>query len=217
MLSNRLIQIAKLIDNNKVVFDVGSDHALLPCFLLRNNICEKVYAGEISDGPFNKVKDTIKKYHYEGKLIPVFSDGLQNASDDVEVVVIAGMGFYTIKHILDNCDVDKYDYFIVQSNTDVNLLRQYISDHNYTILDEVVVKDGFYYQIVKFSSKYHEKYSDLEIKYGPKNIEKRDEEFINYLIDYKNRLIDVNVRANKEEYRQIISEINELLVYNVKH
>ena len=217
MLSERLKEIARLIEKDKVVFDVGSDHALLPCFLLENGICSKVYAGEVADGPYKRVKETVKKYHYEGRLIPVFSDGLENAPEDVQVVIIAGMGFYTIKHILDNCDVNRYEYFIVQSNTDVDLLRQYICDKRYTIEDESIVKDGFYYQIVRFSGKRHRKYSDLQIKYGPINLKKKDELFIDYLKSEKKRLEEVNERANKEEYRRTIEEIDGLLVYNVKH
>ena len=61
MISNRLLQIAMLVERNKVVFDVGSDHALLPCFLLQKGISEKVYAGEIAEGPLNKVKEAVEK------------------------------------------------------------------------------------------------------------------------------------------------------------
>ena len=217
MLSKRLTEIAEMIDNNKVVFDVGSDHALLPCFLLQKGISEKVYAGEIAEGPLNKVKEAVKRYEYEGRLIPVFSDGLENAPEDVEVVVIAGMGYYTIRHILDNCDVSKYEYFIIQSNTDVDLLRAYIAEKGYEIIDEKVVHDGFYYQIIKFRVKYHQEYTPLEIRYGPINIKRMDATFIEYLTDLKKRLEEINVRANKEEYRQTISEIEDLLVYNVYH
>jgi len=217
MLSKRLTEIAKMIDKNKVVFDVGSDHALLPCFLLKEGICKKVYAGEIAQGPLNKVKEAVSSYGYEGKLIPVFSDGLKDAPEDCEVIVIAGMGFYTIKHILDNCDVEKYDYFIVQSNTDVDLLRSYIAEKGYEIIDENVVHDNFYYQIVKFRYSEDKKYSPIEIKYGPINISRMDETFVEYLNELKIRLQDINVRANKEEYRQTIREIDALLVYNVMH
>ena len=217
MLSERLLQIAEMIDNNKVVFDVGSDHALLPCFLLRNNITEKVYAGEVAEGPLNKVKEAVRRFGYEGKLIPVFSDGLENAPDDTEVVVIAGMGYYTIRHILENCDVSRYDYFIVQSNTDVDQLRAYIAKKGYEIIDEKVVHDGFYYQIIKFRYAEHKEYTPIEIKYGPVNIKRMDDTFIEYLKDLKKRLEDINVRANKAEYRQTISEIEDLLVYNVYH
>lgn len=217
MLSERLLEIAEMIDNNKVVFDVGSDHALLPCFLLQKGISKKVYAGEIAECPLNKVKEAVKRYGYEDRLIPVFSDGLENAPDDVEVVVIAGMGYYTIRHILDNCDVSKYEYFIIQSNTDVDLLRAYIAEKGYEIIDEKVVHDGFFYQIVKFKAGDHKEYTPLEIKYGPINIKRMDAVFIDYLTDLKKRLEEINVRANKAEYSQTISEIEDLLVYNVYH
>lgn len=212
MISKRLQEIASLIEKNKVVFDVGSDHALLPCFLIENNITNKVYASEVNEGPYQKVIETINKHHLQDKIIPFFTDGLNNCPDDVDIVVIAGMGYYTIEHILNDTVVNKYDYIIVQSNSDVDLLRKYISDHNYTIEDEKVVKDGFYYQIVKFSGKYHDKYSYLDIKYGPVNLKNKDKIFVDYLNDLKDRLIKINVNANKDDYKQTIREIEEFLV-----
>ena len=212
-ISKRLLKIVEMIDKNKVVFDVGSDHALLPCFLIMNDITDKVYAGEITEGPNKKSIENISRYDLDGKVIPVLSDGLENASDDVEVVVIAGMGFHTIKHILDNCDIDRYEYFIVQSNNDVDKLRKYISDHNYTILDENIVHDDFYYQIIKFSSKYHDNYDDISVKYGPILLERKDDVFIEYLRYYCKHLKQINKKANKDEYAKTIKEIEEIL-YN---
>lgn len=211
MISNRLIEVSKMINSNKVVFDVGSDHGQLPCFLVMNNIVSKAYAGDNKVGPLNNAKETINKYHLNDKVIPVLSDGLKNASDDVEVVTICGMGYYTIEHILNNCDPNKYDYFIVQSNTDVDLLRKYISDKHFTILDETVVKDEFYYQIIKFNTDYHESYSNLEIKYGPVLLKNMSKQFIDYLLDYKERLISINVKANSPKYADTIKEIENIL------
>ena len=213
MISSRLLQIAMLVERNKVVFDVGSDHALLPCFLVQNNISRKVYAGEIAEGPLNHVKETVKKNNLEGKVIPVFSDGLAKAADDVDIVIIAGMGYHTIKHILDSCEVERYQYFLIQSNTDVDMVRRYISDHCYTIEDERVVYDDFYYQIIRFSADYHEPYSEMEIKYGPVLLKRRDEVFIAFLADSLKRLKEINERANKKEYDEKILEIERLL-YN---
>ena len=212
-ISKRLLKIVEMIDKNKVVFDVGSDHALLPCFLIMNDITDKVYAGEITEGPNKKSIENINRYDLDGKVIPVLSDGLENASDDVEVVVIAGMGFHTIKHILDNCNIGKYEYFVVQSNNDVDKLRKYISDHNYTILDENIVHDDFYYQIIKFSSKYHDNYDDISVKYGPILLERKDDVFIEYLRYYCKHLKQINKKANKDEYAKTIKEIEEIL-YN---
>ena len=204
MISNRLLQIAMLIERNKVVFDVGSDHALLPSFLVENGICDKVYAGEIALGPLDNVKQMIKRNGLEGRVIPVFSDGLSKAQDDVDIVVIAGMGFHTIKHVLESCDVSRYQYFLVQSNTDVDELRRYISEKGYTIEDERVVYDGFYYQVIRFSADLHEPYSEMEIKYGPILLKRRDEVFIAYLKDLLERYKKINESANKKEFEEKI-------------
>jgi len=213
MISNRLLQIAMMVEKNKVVFDVGTDHALLPCFLIENDIIQKAYAGDIAAGPLNKANETIQRHHLEGKVIPILSDGLSKAPLDTDIVIIAGMGYYTIRHILDQCDINRYQYFLLQSNTDVDLLRNYISEHGYTIEDERVVYDGFYYQIIRFSSDLHEPYTDEEIRYGPILLKRRDEIFLSYLQDLRIRLMEINRKAKKDEITEKIQEIEKIL-YN---
>lgn len=213
MISDRLAAIAYMIDKNKVVFDVGSDHGLLPCFLVESGISPKAYAGDIGQEPLNNAIENINKRGLTDKVIPVLSDGLAKASEDVDVVVISGMGYHTIKHILDSCDVSQYQYFLVQSNTDVELVRQYISDHEYTIEDERIVYDDFYYQIIKFSADMHDKYSDLQIKYGPVLLKKRDHIFLDFLRSKHDKLVEINEKANKKEYEDTIKEIESIL-YN---
>ena len=213
MISDRLAAIAYMIDKNKVVFDVGSDHGLLPCFLVESGISPKAYAGDIAVGPLNNAKENINKRGLTDVVIPVLSDGLEKASNDVDVVTISGMGYHTIKHILDSCDVSRYQYFLVQSNNDVELLRKYISEHGYTIEDERIIYDDFYYQIIKFSADMHDPYTDLQIKYGPILLKKRDHMFLNYLKEKHDKLVEINERANKEEYSITIKEIEDIL-YN---
>ena len=214
MLSKRLKAIADFVEKDKVVFDVGSDHGLLPCFLVEEGICKKVYAGDIGAGPLEHAKENIKIHHLEDKVIPILSDGLDEANDDVEIVIISGMGYHTIRHILENCDVASYDYFILQSNKDVDLLRQYLSDRHFTIEDEKIVHDGFYYEIIRFSSVWHAEYNYQEIKYGPILLKNRDEVFIEFLEDKRRRLVEINKKAHSVEYAKTIKEIEEI-VYNI--
>ena len=213
MISARLLQIAMLIEKNKVVFDVGSDHALLPSFLVENGISEKVYAGDIAPGPLKQAQNNIEKHGLTDQVIPILSDGLAKAPEDVDIVVISGMGYHTIRHILESCDVSRYQYFLLQSNTDTDLLRRYLSEKNYTIEDERVVYDSFYYEIIRFSADMHEPYSEKEIKYGPVLLERMDEVFTAYLKDKRRRLEEINRQANKPEYEQMMKEIDEIL-YN---
>ncbi len=181
MLSKRLLEIANLIDKDKVVYDVGSDHGLLPCFLLIENKAKKAYAVDNKIGPLNRAKETIDKYHLNGKVIPILSNGIDDIREDVDIITISGMGYYTVEKIFEDKDLSPYMKIIVQVNKNTDLLRKYISDHHYTILDERVVFDGFYYEIVVFNTNYHENYSDLEIKYGPILIKNKDLVFKEYL------------------------------------
>lgn len=184
MLSKRLLTIAKLVDKNKVVYDVGSDHGLLPCFLLTNNICPKVYAVDNKKGPLDKAKENARRFNVEDRMICKLSSGIEDIENDVNIITIAGMGFYTVKEILEGKDLSKYDKLIVQVNKDVDGLRRWISDNNYTILDEEVVFEDHYYEIVVFNTKEYKKLSEEEIIFGPINLKKKSKTFKDYL-EYK--------------------------------
>lgn len=211
MLSKRLLKIAELIDENKVVYDVGTDHGLLPCFLVLNKNCPKVYACDNKIGPLNKAKANIEKYELEGKVIPVLSSGIDDIKDDVNIITIAGMGFFSVKDIFEGKDLSKYDKIIVQVNKDTNLLRKWISDHNYSIIDECIVYDDFYYEIVVFNANKGPKLSDLELKYGPINLRDKTDTFKEYLAYIGLKLASINKKAHKQEYENTINEINDII------
>lgn len=211
MLSKRLLKIAELIDENKVVYDVGTDHGLLPCFLVLNKNCPKVYACDNKIGPLNKAKANIEKYELEGKVIPVLSSGIDDIKDDVNIITTAGMGFFSVKDIFEGKDLSKYDKIIVQVNKDTNLLRKWISDHNYSIIDECIVYDDFYYEIVVFNANKGPKLSDLELKYGPINLRDKTDTFKEYLAYIGLKLASINKNAHKQEYENTINEINDII------
>ena len=211
MLSDRLLAISKLIDNDKVVFDVGSDHALLPCFLVKEGICPKAYAADNKEGPLNRAKETIKRYGLENKVIPVLSDGLDKITDDVDIVTICGMGYHTVERILDRHDLTPYEKIIVQVNKDNEELRRYISDHGYTIIDELVIWDGFYYQVEIFNARPHNRYGAFEISYGPKLLEKKDDTFKDYLRYRIKKLKVIYSRSHNEDLLKEIGEMEAIL------
>ena len=185
MLSKRLTAIANLVPKAKVVFDVGSDHGLLPCYLVEKGISTKVYAGDNKEGPLSSAKANIEAHSLKNQVIPVLSDGLDQASADVEVVIIAGMGYHTAVAILDKADVSNYDLIIVQINKNVDLLREYISNHNYLIVDEdVVYEDDKYYEIIAFKVNSGSKLNYREINFGPILMKKASLVYKEYL-DYR--------------------------------
>lgn len=210
MISKRLLKIASLINKDDVIYDVGTDHGLLPCFLMENNLCKKAYAIDDKQGPLDNCIENIKIHNLEGKVIPKLSNGIDDIEDDVTTVIIAGMGFYTLKEILDNKDLSN-KRFIIQINKNIYEFRKYISDHNYKIINEEIVFDDFFYTIIEFTSEKGEKLSFEELHYGPILIKNKSEDFINYLKDQKRILMVNNMKYFDPFNEKLIETIDHII------
>jgi tRNA (adenine22-N1)-methyltransferase len=183
MLSNRLTAVYNAVIDSEIIADVCTDHAFLPIELVKNNKVKKAYACDIAEGPLEFAKSNIIKENLEDKITTMLTDGIQNLPKEVDTLVIAGIGYYTVEEIL-NHDIEKLYNFkriVVQVNKDVRFLRQWISDHHFTILDETIVYEALYYQIISFNTNFHRTYSFLEISLGPILMERNEPLFIEYL------------------------------------
>lgn len=168
-LTKRLQALLDLVPLDCVVADIGSDHAILPCALMQQKRCKHAYACDINEGPLQHAKETIAKYDLQQQVTPVLSDGLTNVPEDATVYVIAGMGFETIKMILEQNEdkIKKAKQMIVQCNRDVPALRKWISDHNCSILKETIVYEGHYYEMIVFAYGNKQELSEEECLFGP--------------------------------------------------
>ena len=210
-LSKRLTKIAEKVEHDAIVYDVGCDHALLSCFLIEKGIAKKVYAGDNKIGPLKMAKANIEALKLEDKVIPILADGLKEAPLDVDTVIIAGMGFNTLKTILDEVDVTRFKRFVVQINHQVKELRKYISDHRFKIIDEEVVEDGHYYEIIVFAPTKGKRLTPLEIDYGPILIKRKDEVFKDYLRQKRDKLLTIKESHEDKAIIQAIKEIDALI------
>ena len=143
-LSKRLKVIADMVDNTNVLADIGCDHALLDIYLLNNNIIKKSIACDITEGALKQAKINIKKYNVKN-IETRLSDGLNEITyeDKIDTIVMSGLGDYKIINILNN-NLEKLknvSEIIIQSNTGVKNIREYMQSINYNILDEKLIKD----------------------------------------------------------------------------
>lgn len=210
-IDNRLKDIASMIDKCHSIADIGTDHGYLPIFLIQNNIIDRAYACDIAINPLKKAQANIKKYQLDDKIKTVLSNGLENVYQDVDYVIIAGMGANLIIDILKN-KKKAYPYMILQANLNNELLRRYLSENNYTIIDEKIsYVNKKYYEIIKVRNGY-EKLNDLQIKYGPINLLKKSKLFIEKwqatLNKYKN--IILNFKGNSNDLNKLLINIKEI-------
>ena len=211
MISKRLLTIASLIDNDAIVADIGSDHALLPCYLVREGIVSKAYAVDNKQGPLNAAIENIDAYGFQEQIIPVLSAGLNNLKEDVNTVVIAGMGYSTIsKIILDDLELAKrQNRIIIQCNNHLHKLRQLLFDLNFDIEKEafLIINDVEY---IIMAVKYIEtKLSKPEIYISEYLLKMNDKEYIDFLHNRKVHLEDLKSYNDdfKIEYKTIVKHI----------
>ncbi|MBE6114626.1 MAG: SAM-dependent methyltransferase [Erysipelotrichaceae bacterium] len=182
-LSKRLSRVASYMEEGGILADIGSDHAYIPVLALLEKKVPKAYACEVVEGPLQSSIKTIKEHGLEGKVIPVLSDGLTNVPEDITEFIIAGMGAYTILDILKEGreKVLKCRRGILQTNSHAELIREYLSEMHYHIFEEEVVEeDGKYYEIIVFEPANGMKLSAEEIFFGPVNLRRRTDTFIQY-------------------------------------
>lgn len=185
-LSFRLQQIADLISkykNGEVLADIGTDHAYLPCYLLKNHIISKAYACEVAQGPYESSQATIVQNHLENQVIALLGDGIDPICDkDTDMIVIAGMGAYLISEILEkNLDYIKCVHtMFLQPNANSDHLRKYLFDHGFMIIDEKIVKDGHhvYEMMVVNHAKENVPYDEYDVVFGPVLKKNKDPLFI---------------------------------------
>ena len=139
-LDNRLMTAAALCRSGGVICDVGTDHALLACYLAKNG-AKEVIASDINDGPLESARRTVEQEGCDN--VRVFkSDGLQQI-DYADDVIICGMGGELIADIIAGCRfLTKDTRFILQPMTKAEVLRRRLYADGFEILEERTAYDG---------------------------------------------------------------------------
>lgn len=210
MISNRLKSLAKYIDKDDILIDIGCDHALLDIYLVKNKIVDKLIVSDIHESALKAGIENIKKYKLEAKIDARLGDGLKvlTDKDNINTILISGMGTSTIKSILDGFPLENIKKLVLQSNNDHELLRKFITSLGYYITAEEYFVDNKKNYINIVFQKGQKKYSTLELKYGPYLI--KDANYLNFEL---NKCIKIyNLIPNmKIKYRlRLKREINKI-------
>lgn len=138
-LSNRLNLCAEMITPGSSIADIGTDHAYIPIWLALNGKIKSALACDIRNGPLENASKNIEKYNLHNIIKTRLSDGFSNIEEnEVDEIIIAGMGGNIISNILVNCHwKNKKDkIFILQPMKYEERLREFLAKNGYSIKKE---------------------------------------------------------------------------------
>ncbi len=144
-LNARLRAVADYVCGGALVVDVGCDHAILPIELYRENRVKRVIACDIGEGPLSSAKKNISRAGLCDVIETRLSDGLcQIGADEVDHIIIAGMGGDLIARIIGTTDWTKNEKyrFILQPMTSADDLREWLCKNGFKIESEKPVYDS---------------------------------------------------------------------------
>lgn len=149
---NRLRKIAGMVREGATVADIGTDHAYLPVFLVKQGIISKAFACDVVDGPLENARINIEKSGVTGITVRK-GDGLNAVNpSEADTFIIAGMGGDLIARILSDAPWikdEKYE-LILQPMTAVEDLREYLLKNGFEItLEQAVKSQGRIYTVMK--------------------------------------------------------------------
>lgn len=148
----RLEAIGHLVPQGCSLADVGTDHAYLPVWLLEKGIITHAVAGDIAEGPCRAARTTVAMYGAKDKVEVRLGSGLKVLQPgEVECVTIAGMGASTMIDIFEESEAvtKSLKHLVLQPMAGAASLRKWLSEHEWTIIDENLVEDGVhFYEII---------------------------------------------------------------------
>ncbi|HIU63561.1 MAG TPA: SAM-dependent methyltransferase [Candidatus Avacidaminococcus intestinavium] len=174
----RLETIAKWVPQNKKIADIGTDHAYLPVFLVRNGVIVKAIAGDIALGPCQAAVKTITAAGLKESIEVRQGNGLSivQSEDAVEVIVIAGMGATTMIEIIatEQKTAKLAERIILQPMNGAAQLRKWANRAGWKIVGEdLVLEGGLLYEIIVLEPGAEESYTKAIYEIGPRLLEQR--------------------------------------------
>lgn len=225
-ISSRLDHVVEMIPKCDTVADIGTDHGYVLIALLKRG---KIIRGIASDNKKKPLEKAMRNAQEEGVASHLdfrLGSGLKTLKEgEVNGVVIAGMGGILIQELISSAleIVKSLDFLLLQPAQNPEILRKYLYENNFRVLDEEIIKEDrryYEYMMVKYD---HESasllqnlsdYSVGDILYQKKHhllddfLKDKIQELL--VIREKMDLTSENARNKNSEISKKISELRRL-------
>lgn len=217
MLSYRLKTIADYVEKCDTIVDVGTDHAYIPIWLIKNNICKKAIATDVSKGSALKAENNIRLNRLTDKISVRCGNGLETVGKDenVDCIIISGMGgILTVEIMSSGLDVlNKAKQIILQPQKDLQIVRKFVLENGFVITDEYMLNEGNKpYTVINIKKGKSDDYTREELYFGKHNIDSKSDVLREYIEVETNKLrkaidsIESNINENNRERYNYLKE-----------
>ena len=144
-LTPRLRLAAELVPQGARLADIGTDHAYLPTWLLLEGRIPSAIAADLREGPLARARETARQYGCGDRMEFRLCDGLSGVRpEEIDAVVIAGMGGETIAGILQAAPWvrTRAVELILQPMSTQPELRRWLADNGMEIRTERLAREG---------------------------------------------------------------------------
>lgn len=215
-LSKRLQAVADLVTPGMKVADVGTDHGYVPIYLVENKKNPSAIAMDINKGPLKKAEENIALHGLEDYIETRLSDGVAKLkSGEADSVIIAGMGGGLVMKIMEAAVAvkDSVSEWILQPQSELSKVRQYLKEEGYRIVAEnIVLDEGKYYPMMKVRMEEPEEYSVTELCYGKLLLQQKHpvlKQFLERELEIKQEILKKLELVNSESSTDRRAEIKE--------
>ena len=193
-LTPRLQAVASFVPKGARLADIGTDHAYLPVSLILDEQSPGAVAADLRPGPLDRARKTAAEYGCTDKVTFRLCDGLSDVkSYETDAIAIAGMGGETIAQILGDDEIADDDprLFVLQPMSRANLLREYLAENEFEVLDFVLCKDGGHLYECFSVRKGKKVETDPLYRYVGRQHHADDALYKEYLTEYRRRLLTI--------------------------
>ena len=205
-LSKRLERVSTYIPSGAILADIGSDHAYLPCYAIKEGIASQAIAGEVVEGPFRSAVAQVKESGLEEQIAVRKGNGLEVlAAGEASAITICGMGGSLITRILDEGKekLSGQERLILQPNIGSQFIRKWLMDKDWQLIaEEILEEDGKIYEILvaekgEPNKPYDGQNAEAAILMGP------------YLLKGQNEVFKKKWNQELTHWRRIIRQVEE--------
>ncbi|MBU3827847.1 MAG: class I SAM-dependent methyltransferase [Candidatus Lactobacillus pullistercoris] len=208
----RLKTLAKMVDHNSRVADIGTDHAYLPIELVKNGRVKFAIASDIGQGPLLNAKKDIEEAGLQDSIETRLGNGLETITkkDEIDTVIVAGMGGKLMTEILNSAWLKGFHFptLILEPNVGESGVRSWLMIHGYKIIQEKILAEaGHIYELIKaVLTKKVKPLTEKELLFGPVIVQDKEpvfyEKWQNQLEYNQKLLLNLN-RARKKDTERI--------------